>query len=179
MTPWTAFEHPQLGDVEIGGLDYLHTIRNPPVRLLAEECQRGFTVADRLRKAIPQVDASIDVLPCGEGGHRVRVCLENTGFLPTSSLEYGATIGAALPVSVSITTSDGLTVLEGATAQDIGHLDGWGSMRAGASINSFYSSLPGRGHRGTASWLMEGSGEATIEWQAGRAGRGSLSVQIP
>ncbi len=179
VTPWKPFDHPQLGAVEIGGLDYLHTVRNPPTRLLAKECERGHTVADRLRKALPQVDASVDVLPCGTGAHRVRVCLENTGFLPTSSLEYGATIGAALPVSVDATTTDGLTLLEGASAQDIGHLDGWGSMRAGASINSFYSSLPARGHRGTASWLVEGSGTITIAWQAGRGGKGSLSVTIP
>ncbi len=178
VAPWTPFAHPQLGAVEIGGLDYLRTIRNPPLRLLAEECARGFTVADHLRKSIPKVTASVDVLPCGEGACRVRLCLENTGFLPTSSLQHGADIGAALPVSASLSTTGGLDRLEGAPEQDLGHLDGWGSMRAGASINSFYSALPERGHRGVASWLLKGSGELTIQWQGGRGGRGTLTLSI-
>ena len=41
VTPWRTFEHPQLGKVEIGGLDYMRTVRNPPVSVLAAECQRG------------------------------------------------------------------------------------------------------------------------------------------
>ncbi|MFT5434009.1 MAG: hypothetical protein ACI9OJ_004721, partial [Myxococcota bacterium] len=33
VEPWRAFDHPQLGPVEIGGIDYLRTVRNPPVSL--------------------------------------------------------------------------------------------------------------------------------------------------
>ena len=30
FVPWTSYEHPELGSIEIGGWDELHTFRNPP-----------------------------------------------------------------------------------------------------------------------------------------------------
>ena len=32
LVPWYEFDHPQLGKVELGGWDFLHTWRNPPQR---------------------------------------------------------------------------------------------------------------------------------------------------
>ena len=35
ITPWKTAEHPQLGPIEVGGLNYMKTVRNPPDSELA------------------------------------------------------------------------------------------------------------------------------------------------
>ncbi len=168
--PWQRFDHPQLGEVEIGGVIYRKTVRNPPEPLLADECARGFTVADRLRRALPDVRAAVHVEPLGDGARRVRLVLENQGALPSSGLEHAVSIGASPPVRALLT---GAELVSGEALQEVPHLDGW--MQEGFARNPLYPRLPARGHRAVASWVT-GPGDASIEWWAGRGGRGTVGV---
>ena len=175
--PWTSFEHPQLGSVEIGGFSYYTTFRNPPLPELAAEMERGFTVADRLRRALPDVHAhvSVDAL---DGASRVRLVLENRGFLPTAGLLHGETLRPTLPVSATLETGAGCRRVVGTRRQGLSHLDGWGVWRTGLAANPIYPSLPDRGHRAVAEWVVQGAGEVQISYQAGRAGRGRITVKL-
>ncbi len=176
---WKAFEHPQLGTVEIGGLDYLRTVRNPPVPVLAEECGKGYAIIDRVRRAVPRVEATASVTALGEECWRVELVLENLGFLPTSGLSHGEHLQATPEVSARLVSADGMEVLEGAPHQPLHHLDGWGQTRVGGGRNAIYPSLSARGHRARATWLVKGSAdELTIDWIAGRAGRGQTTVSL-
>lgn len=173
MAPWRPFQHPQLGPVEIGGLDVQRTVRNPPENLLMAECERGYQVAERLRLALPRVEARATVR---EG--LVELTLENLGALPTSALRRGEKIGAAPAVSASIELGEGLSLLAGASEQALGHLDGWGNA-LGPFVNSpLYPHLPARGHRATARWWVRGQGELRLRWSGGRGGAGELVVQV-
>ncbi len=171
-TPWRAFDHPQLGAVEIGGIDYLRTVRNPPEASLALECDRGFRIADRIRRAVPEVTASVTATDLGDGLRRIELVLENTGFLSTSSLAHGESIGAAPRVGATLVLAEGVELLEGSADVSMHHLDGWGCLRAG-NRNPIYPSLPGRGHRARAVWLVRGEGRCEVQWVAGRGGKGS------
>ncbi len=91
--PWRPFDHPQLGPVEIGGIDYQRTVRNPPESLLRAECERGFLVADRMRRALPDVVGRLVQTPLGEAHVRLELCLENRGMLATSGLRHGESVG--------------------------------------------------------------------------------------
>lgn len=178
LHPWRKVQHPQLGEVEVGGLEYMRTIRNPPEALLAEECQRAFVVVDRLRKALPQVRASARCV-AQEGALRcLELQLENLGCLSTSGLHHGEAIGASLPVSAQLTLPEGVSLVRGVAAASLPHMDGWGSMQADGAAHPIYPSLPERGHRSTAQWWLRGSGAVQIDWQAGRAGRGTLTLKI-
>jgi hypothetical protein len=177
--PWRPFEHPQLGAVEIGGLDPLRTVRNPPVELLAAECEKGHAVADRVRRALPAVEVRVETVDVGEGCWLLRAVAGNRGFLPTSGLERGREVGLAAPVVLRLEGSAGLEIVEGQAEQDLGFLDGWGSLRVGSSRHALYSTLPERGQQCGARWLVRGTGPATIEWSAGRGGAGSLAVHLP
>lgn len=174
-TPWRPFDHPQLGAVEIGGIDYLRTIRNPPECALAAECDRGFRIADRVRRAVPEVDARVAVKTLGDGLRRIELVLENNGYLSSSSLAHGESIGASPRVSARLCAADGIELVEGAAEVPLPHLDGWGCLRA-TNRNPVYPSLPGRGHRARAVWLVRGEGDIAVEWVAGRGGRGTLRV---
>ncbi|MCA9607723.1 MAG: hypothetical protein KC619_19075, partial [Myxococcales bacterium] len=173
LVPWRPFDHPQLGPVEIGGFEYMTTVRNPPVRLLAEECGKGFTIADRIRRALPTVEARLSVEALADGLSRVELVLENLGYLPTSSLVHGEMIGTAPPAHATL---EGAVIVEGAAHQSLGWLDGWGAMQASAAKHPIYPGLElDRGHRARAVWIARVDGPVTVRWDAGRGGRGTAT----
>ncbi len=174
VSQWTPFDHPQLGPVEIGGIDYMRTVRNPPEHLLTGECERGRVVTDRLRKSLPKVVAEATVTMVERDLFRVDLCLENLGFLSTSGLAHGESLPGTLPVQAELTLSDGLSLETGTHVTKIGHLDGWGSY-AGGGLHSVYPGLPSRGHRGHVSWWLRGQGAGEITWTAGRGGGGVVT----
>lgn len=177
VTPWRPFEHPQLGPIEIGGLDYLHTVRNPPTAQLAAECDKGFRVADRLRRALPRVEAAAHIAPLGDDLSRIDLVLENGGYLATSGLAFGAGVRSTPPVSATLRVGDGVTRVVGSGAQGLHHMDGWGGNR-GFGGHPIYPGLGATGHRAVASWVVRGHGVAHIEWSGGRGGRGALQVKV-
>ena len=59
MLLWEKVEHPQLGSVEIGGIDYLRTIRNPPLVHLPTECEHTFSILDKIRMSLPKVQSKV------------------------------------------------------------------------------------------------------------------------
>lgn len=174
---WRPFDHPQLGPVEIGGIDYMRTIRNPPDDLLPAECERGFTVADRLRRALPRVEASMTLAPEASGLTRVELVLANQGCLPTTGLRHGAQVAGTPPVSARIEAGPGVEIIGEARGVALPHLDGWGTQQ-GFGAHPIYPSLPSSGHRAVARWWARGAGTVTVRWQAGRGGRGQLSAKV-
>ena len=50
---WEAFDHPQLGAVEIGGLNSKWCLQNPPPELLEQECERNTSFALALLAVLP------------------------------------------------------------------------------------------------------------------------------
>ena len=81
---WYKFDHPQLGKVELGGWDWLHTWTNPPVPFLEKEI-RAFP-AWLIWQALvsPRLELlEAKVSPLGDGAYRVRMVVENTGWLPS------------------------------------------------------------------------------------------------
>lgn len=172
VAPWRPFVHPQLGAVEIGGLDVPGAIHNPPEGLLRGECERGFAVADRLLRALPQVRVEVEVSPMGAGLRRVRALVENLGFLSTSGLAHSRRIGLAPPLTVTLVGGG----VEGEATVELGWLDGWAGV--GRDAHPLYPSLPvAGGPRRLVSWLVRGDEPLTLHWDAGRGGKGELPVK--
>ena len=177
--PWTAFDHPQLGPVEIGGLHYQHSIRNPPPgEPLAAELQRGFTVADRLRKALPRVEARLECTAVAPGLTEVVLVLENQGYLATSGLARGEKVKACPGVRAVLDLGDDLEVVQGALEQGLGHLDGWGTLQHVGAGHPVYPDLPDRGHRAVARWWVRGEGTLAVDYVAGRGGTGRVEASV-
>ena len=77
MLLWEKVEHPQLGSVEIGGIDYLRTIRNPPLVHLPTECEHTFSILDKIRMSLPKVQSKVLVEKIAEDVHRITMHIEN------------------------------------------------------------------------------------------------------
>ena len=177
VVDWETHDHPQLGEVEIGGLEYLRTIRNPPVDELEGECKKALKMAERARRALPRAEASVEVESVGDDTNKVRIVLENQGFLPTSGLHRGEDLSVTPEVSVQIETDDDLEI-DGARQQELDHMVGWGDLRVGRGRHPVYADLSAEGHRSFAEWTIRGEGTVEIEWLAGRAGRGAELVEL-
>jgi murein tripeptide amidase MpaA len=124
--PWTPFDHPQLGRVEIGGWKRMYTFRNPPPAQYLEEMARSncrFTL--RHAAAAPKLHlrtCRVDAL--GDGLFRILAEIENIGFLPTNLSEQAIAMREARPVAVELRGPAGMQIVHGQARQEIGHLAG-------------------------------------------------------
>ncbi|HJN13883.1 MAG TPA: M14 family metallopeptidase, partial [Armatimonadota bacterium] len=76
--PWTAFKHPQLGEVEIGGWDFPAVWGSPPPRFREEIAENSGLFAIAHAKTSPLVkidDASAE--PLGDGLYRISCTVRN------------------------------------------------------------------------------------------------------
>ncbi len=177
VCPWMPFEHPQLGSVEVGGIDYLRTVRNPPESLLPAEVSRGATVADRLLAATPHLQVHFQMERKGPD-IVVDAVVENVGFLPTAASGHAETLELVVPIRVDLQLGDGLEIVDGETTQMLGHLAGWGSLQAGPARHAIYPGLGAKGTRASARWVLRGSGTVQVQWSAARAGSGTIGTEI-
>ena len=107
---WTKFNHPQLGEMEIGGFNPKFYNQNPPVRFLEEWAKKQAMYNLFLAKHLPQIEiASIDINPSDEENvYEVDVSITNSGFLPTA-LEQAKLVKIVKPDRVKLTFDKELT----------------------------------------------------------------------
>jgi hypothetical protein len=129
---WTPFQHPELGEVEIGGfLPYV--THNPPGEQIPELGEKHGEFLVELAGMLPRVRiADTKVTALGGGVFTVTVVVENTGFLPTS-LRHGQTSRSVGPTFVQIQVDED-NILSGADkTTDLGTLNGSGSRSDGVT----------------------------------------------
>ncbi len=81
---WFEFDHPQLGKVELGGWDWLHTWTNPPGSFLESEIKSFPDWLIWQALISPKLELrQATATSLGGGTYRVRLVVENTGWLPT------------------------------------------------------------------------------------------------
>lgn len=179
IRPWKAFDHPQLGPVEIGGLDPRFGLWNPPESRLAEVCRGQVAMALRVAALAPRLelaDARVEAL--GGGLSRVSVTVRNGGYLPTWVVGPGRTVPFGEPV-VASAEGFGCDVVEPTGARiEVGALEGWGTGRhGGAGALYFQRSHGNRGER-RVSWVVRGEGELRVRAGSCRTGAVGLAVRV-
>jgi hypothetical protein len=165
---WRSVTHPQLGEVEVGGVDPRVGIWNPPCDLLGGICVQQSQALLRVAAMAPSVSIErVEVEALGGDHARVRVTICNAGYLSTAGLPSARGLAWNEPLAVDF-AGDGVTV-EGAARQHIGHLDGWGrGLHGGASL-VFQSSGGNRGTR-VVEQLVRGRGALRVRVGACRVG---------
>ena len=82
---WTAFMHPQLGPVEIGGWDKMNFWRNPPPHLREREAARFPAWMNQIALSLPKLELlRTEVRALGPDTWRVRMAVGNSGWLPAN-----------------------------------------------------------------------------------------------
>lgn len=122
---WQAFNHPQLGQVEIGGWNYRFTRQNPPAKYLKGELELYVEWMLWLAETSPEIAVSAPKVEVLEKGKlvKVSVSVENVGYLPTNITERATALEIAQPVRAMIDLTQA-ELLSGKARTDLGHMKG-------------------------------------------------------
>jgi hypothetical protein len=122
--PWRRFRHPQLGDVEIGGLlrTYLYNPTLGELATIAKNTYR-FTVDHAAKHPWVRIeDVSVDEV--ADGVYRVRARVANRGELPTNVTNKAKSLARIKPVRVEFRSDDASKLLSQQAHYELGHLEG-------------------------------------------------------
>ncbi len=125
FTPWTEFDHPQLGKVEIGGWDPKFCMQNPPPQFLKQECHKNTIWLMRHAGALPEVHlTALKVEDVDAEVKKVTAVVENYGYLPTYITNKAKTAGAVKKDVAVLEPGNGVTVL-GQARQEVDFIEGY------------------------------------------------------
>ncbi|NLY54290.1 MAG: carboxypeptidase [Firmicutes bacterium] len=129
---WRKFQHPQLGEVEIGGWNPKFVRQNPPPKLLEQECYKMCRFLLKHAAALPQVaieEARVEKQ--ADGMYKISVLAANHGFLPTYLCNKGREIKAMREDRLILELPAEIKLVYGREATEIGWLQGfWNGQRA-------------------------------------------------
>ncbi|MEA3055518.1 MAG: hypothetical protein QOD30_950 [Actinomycetota bacterium] len=173
---WYPYEHPQLGPIELGGWNTAYCFRNPPLHLLEQE------VAPHSDWAIWHVLISpllrlrdTEVERIGADTWRVRVVVENTGWLPTNVTAKAMERKIVRPLEAEITLPDGAELVGTERRRELGQLQGR------ALRNNM--TLFGGGHDGTvdrakAEWVVHAPEGTVVQVEARHQRAGVVRAEV-
>jgi hypothetical protein len=175
--PWQAFDHPQLGAIEIGGMVNIWSYRNPPEPLLEEICRKNVLFNLRHAAASPRLKIDeVTVTELGEDLYKIRAIASNHGYLPTNLSDVAIANQVAKPVRLTITVDGGELLMNPQTAE-LGNLAGrnerlypwspWGQQwSATTKAVEWLVKIPGRGSV-TVTGVSEKAGVHRVTRQIG------------
>jgi hypothetical protein len=173
---WYPYDHPQLGPVELGGWDYLYAFRNPPPAFLEKEIA---PFADWLVWHLlisPRLEVyEASAKPLGEGAYRVRLVVQNTGWLPTYVTKKAQENKLVRGVICEIELPEGATLETGESREELGQLEG----------RAYKSSAPGgfdpydpTDERAKVEWFVHAPQRGTVTLTARHDRAGTVVTQL-
>ncbi len=124
FVPWRPFQHPDYGQVEIGGWRSRLVSQNPPPELLEAECALQIPWIVGLAEQSPRLTTEgARLRDLGDGRWEVTVTVINEGYLPTHLTARGLEARLITPVYAELEL-EGASLLEGARRTSLGHLAG-------------------------------------------------------
>jgi murein tripeptide amidase MpaA len=158
--PWRKFQHPQLGEVEIGGWYNKFVFQNPPAPFLPEVAEKNarFVLAHAATLPLLKMDDfTCDAL--GGDLHRIRFAARNYGFLSTAISTKAAERKATRPARAVITLGNGVTLESGEREIELGHIEG----RSNKLRMNMFNVGDAEDNVKWAEWVVRGRRGATVE----------------
>ncbi|MCP5095789.1 MAG: carboxypeptidase [Chloroflexi bacterium] len=124
VVDWYEFDHPQLGKVELGGWEFFHTWRNPPLHLLEKEVAPLSDFALYQCLTSPKLEWHSVEKKSDGNTHWLRAVIHNTGWLPTNVSKQAIKMKVVREVEMDIKLPDAATLLTGKEKTMLGHLQG-------------------------------------------------------
>lgn len=166
---WARFDHPDLGEVEIGGWDHVLLWGNTPTSMLRGEVAKHADFAIHQALAAPCVQVVHQRAEAvGNGIYRVEVGIANTGWLPTHVSAWAKKHDLVLPLTATLRGGE---VIGGTARQELGQLGGRIDVRFGNLATT---------DRVLATWLVraEPGTEIEIDVAHPRAGRQVATIAL-
>jgi murein tripeptide amidase MpaA len=173
---WRAFDHPQLGKVEIGGWNRLHAFSNPPPQCLERELQRfprWLLWQALLSPKLELVHAGAHAE--GSGTYKVTLVVQNTGWLPSYVSKRALAREVVRPLTVEIALPAGTVLVQGKRRVEAGQLEGRAYKHTGVS---FWADANLTDDRQKVEWVVHGKPGDRLDLVARHERAGVVRTQV-
>jgi hypothetical protein len=178
LRPWKAFDHPQLGRVEIGGFDPRVGLWNPSYEALPEVCAGQSALWMRVAAMAPRiVIRELSARSAGSEASVITCRVENHGYLPTHITAEATRLPWNEPLWADLETA-GCELVAGSSHREIDHLEGWGTGLDSGTGAPYFQRTRGGGHARALTWTVRGRGTLRVRIGSCRTGtvEGTLEV---
>jgi hypothetical protein len=175
---WYHYEHPELGPVELGGWHVARVFRNPPPEMLEAEIAPHSELAVFHALCSPLLRHRETLVEAvGDGAWRVRVVVENAGWMTTNVTKQALDRGVVQPLVARITLPEGAELASGTARLELGQLTG--RALKSSAIHQFGSSDETT-DRAVAEWFVRAPAGTVVDVEArhDRAGVVTTSVTL-
>ncbi|MBC8098109.1 MAG: carboxypeptidase, partial [Armatimonadetes bacterium] len=173
---WYAFEHPQLGAVELGGWDMQYAWRNPPPPLLEKEIAPFAQWLVWQALISPRLELhSTQVTPLGDRHYQVRLVVQNTGWLPTYVTKKAQDKRVVRDVVCEITLPAGATLKSGKAREERGQLEGRAYTPTALTV---WSISDESSDRLKCEWVVHAPDGGSVQLTARHARAGVVRVDV-
>ncbi len=159
FTPWTEIQHPDFPNqkVEVGGI-HPFVMKNPPYALVDDIATKHTDFILKVAAMQPELQlVNLKQEKVDKNLTRITVDLHNNGLLPTHT-EMGDKSRWLRKINVYMKTSGKQQLISGRARQVIEKIDGDGTI--------------------TLSWLIQGSGNVTLEATVPQAGTATTTINL-
>jgi hypothetical protein len=175
---WKPFDHPQLGRIEIGGWNRFHAFGNPPLSFLEREVERfpKWLLWQALTSPKMEIlSAAAEAL--GSGHWRVRLVVQNTGWLPSYVSKRALERKVVRGVIAEIALPAGAALVQGKRREELGQLEGKAYKHTGVS---FWPDRNVTDDRAKIEWIVSGKAgdEVRLTARHERAGTVRATVKL-
>lgn len=173
---WTEFEHPQLGKVEIGGLDFKFNWQNCPMGYLEQEVEKNTNFCLRMAQTLPKLSVqSLTAEEQAEGVYKVTALVRNAGYLPTFVCNEAKKLKVDQPLLAVLDTE--AVFLSGKAEDEIGHLEGFSGVDSSYGFNMIRT----KNHDPfikELTWILKAPAGTAVKLTVSNAKSGSASAEI-
>jgi hypothetical protein len=173
---WKPFDHPQLGPVELGGWNRFHAFGNPPLALLEREVARFPKWLLWQALLSPKLElVNADAAPLGDGTWKVRLVVQNTGWLPSYVSKRALERRVVRGVIAEIGLPMGAELASGRRREDLGQLEGKAYKHTGIS---FWPDYHVTDDRAKVEWVVRGASGSAVELTARHERAGTIRASV-
>jgi murein tripeptide amidase MpaA len=160
--PWYRVDHPQLGEIELGGWNTIYTWRNPPPGVLQSEVERNIPFAIWLGQLLPHLEThQLSAKKIGPNTYHIDLVVENSGYFSTSTTVQSRKRKAARPITFELELPEGARLLEGKRKVKTVHLEG----RSNKLVNATVWSASPTDNRCHVEWVIEAQPNSIVRIQ--------------
>jgi murein tripeptide amidase MpaA len=176
FVPWHRFDHPQLGPVEIGGWDKIHYWYNAPFDRLQKEVAPHADWLVTLGLSSPRLEVrSFSAEPTEKDNWRVRLVVENAGWLPTNGSQRALDRKIVGGIVAELALPAGAYLVEGDLRREIGQLTGRSEQR---STVTWWGYSPGTPDRAVIEWRVAAPAGTEVSVTASHARAGTVRSKL-
>ena len=173
---WRPFQHPELGAIELGGWNRFHAFGNPPPQFLEREVARFPKWLLWQALLSPKLElVAADAEPLGGGTWRVRLVVQNTGWLPSYVSKRALERKIVRGVVVEISLPSGAELASGRRREDLGQLEGKANKHTGIS---FWPDYHVTDDRAKIEWIVRASKGDAVNLVARHERAGTVRASV-